>query len=291
MNALLLATACGMALAFGLWAVVGGMTVATEPRLADAIDLLDGALPQPVPSVGRDRLGSWLRARVRRPMTAEMARRLRMIGRPVDHHFTLKAVAAFAGVSTALLATTIGAWLGGAVFAAAAVILVPLGAACYFLPDAILISRDRDLTQDTTEALLSYFDLVTLERLANLSGPQALRAAASVSDATIFVLIRDALERAQLEQRSPYGDLKRLADELQLPALGDIADVMSLDESGASLAGALQARVKELRDAHLTEAKIEASAISERMTFFMVVPALVFAAFFLVPPMLRLLAG
>jgi hypothetical protein len=85
--------------------------------------------------------------------------------------------------------------------------------------------------------------------------------------------------------------LKQLAAELKLPALADIADVMSLDESGASLASALQARVKELRDAHLTDAKVTAAAISERMTFFMVVPALVFAGFFLVPPMLRLLAG
>lgn len=38
------------------------------------------------------------------------------------------------------------------------------------------------------------------------------------------------------------------------------------DESGASLADVLRARVKELRDAHLNAQKIAAQEISERMT-------------------------
>jgi len=85
--------------------------------------------------------------------------------------------------------------------------------------------------------------------------------------------------------------LQRLGRELELPALVDIADVMALDEAGAALSGALRARVRELRDAHLTQAKIAAAAVSERMAFFMVIPSLVFGLFFLVPPVLRLLAG
>jgi hypothetical protein len=49
--------------------------------------------------------------------------------------------------------------------------------------------------------------------------------------------------------------------------------------------------VRELRDAHLTQAKIAASAVSERMALFMVIPSLVFGLFFLVPPILRLVGG
>ena len=66
---------------------------------------------------------------------------------------------------------------------------------------------------------------------------------------------------------------------------------MKLDDSGASLSEALRARVKELRDAHLTRAKIEAAAVSERMTFLMVIPSLIFGLLFLVPPLLRLLGS
>ena len=63
---------------------------------------------------------------------------------------------------------------------------------------------------------------------------------------------------------------------------------MTMDEHGAALAATLRARVKELRDAHLTRQKIAAQEVSERMTVFMVVPAMVFGLIFLVPPLLRL---
>ncbi len=291
MSPALWAAVCGMVLGLGLWSIASGALTRPTLRLSDAIELLDGTLAAPDPATGTDRLGSWVRFKLRRPVGDDTMRRLRMAGRSIDRHFTLKALAGLsAGVATLLLAA-LGSWIVGAGFAAVGVAAAPAAAAAFFVPDVLLAAGDRRASDDATEALLSYFDLVTLERLANLSGSQALRSAAGVSDVTVFVLIAEALERSRLEQRAPYGDLKRLAAELQLPALADIADVMSLDESGASLATALQARVKELRDAHLTEAKVGAAAVSERMTFFMVVPALVFAGFFLAPPLLRLIAG
>ncbi|MBA3022119.1 hypothetical protein [Propionicimonas sp.] len=291
MSSVLWAAFSGVLIAFGAWAIIGGTLIPSAPRLGDALDLLDGRLSQPTPAPGPDLLGSWLQTRLRRPVSDETARRLRMIGRPIERHFTYKAIGAIIGVTAPLFVSVLGAWVLGVGAAAVAVAALPLGLAGFFLPDLLVASGEQDATEDATEALLTYFDLVTLERLANRSGAQALRAAAAVSDITVFAAIREALERARLQQRAPYAELKQLAAELKLPALADIADVMSLDESGASLASALQARVKELRDAHLTDAKVTAAAISERMTFFMVVPALVFAGFFLVPPMLRLLAG
>jgi len=291
MSALVIATLTGCLLGFGAWAVLGGTVVATRPRLDDALDLLDGRLRVAEPAVGPDRLGSWVRTRLNRPVPVATERRLRIAGRSVERHYTTKALLAVAGLVLPLLAAAIAALAVGAAAAPVAAAAPALAVAGFFVPDLLLAAGDDDTSQDATEALLTYFDLVTLERLANLSGTQALRAAAGVSDVTIFAAIRDALERARLEQRPPYPELRRLGTDLELPALVDIADVMSLDESGASLATALRARVKELRDAHLTRAKIQAAAVSERMTFFMVIPALVFAAFFLVPPILRLLAG
>ncbi|MCE1173825.1 MAG: hypothetical protein LWW77_04360 [Propionibacteriales bacterium] len=290
MSPVLVAALAGTLLAFGVWAIAGGVLVPFAPRLGDAFDLLDGRLPAHT-APGPDRLGNWLQARVRRPASPETLRRLRLLGRNLERHFTFKAVGLLIGGLVPLFLGAIGAMAGGVGFAVIGLASIPLAALGFFLPDLLLASGEAAATEDATEALLSYFDLVTLERLANRSGPQALRAAAAVSDITVFVAIREALERARLEQRPPYGELTALAGELGLPALADIADVMSLDEAGASLAGALQARVRELRDAHLTRAKVEASAVSERMTFFMVIPALVFAGFFLIPPILRLMAG
>ena len=53
-----------------------------------------------------------------------------------------------------------------------------------------------------------------------------------------------------------------------------VADVMQLDETGAALSGTLRARVRELRDAHLTSEQIKASAAAEGMTIYMTLPAL-----------------
>lgn len=99
------------------------------------------------------------------------------------------------------------------------------------------------------------------------------------------------MERARLEQQSPYAELRRLSDELKLPELADIADVMQLDETGAALSGTLRARVRELRNAHLTREQIKASAAAEGMTIYMTLPALIFGLIFLVAAMLRILAG
>jgi tight adherence protein C len=291
MNPVLLATACGALVAVGIWAVLQTLLAPVHPRLSDALELLERKPAPADPAEGIDRLGSWLRARLRRPISNTATRRLRMAGRSLDRHYTYKVGLGLAGLFLPLMAAALGGWLIGFTATVVAFSALPLAALGFVLPDLLLAAREKDLEEDATEALLTYFDLVTLERLANQSAPQALRAAASISDVTVFAAIRETLERARLEQRAPYTQLRQLSTELGLPALADVSDVMSLDEAGASLASALQARVRELRDAHLTNAKVAAADISERMTFFMVVPALVFAGFFLVPPILRLLAG
>lgn len=292
MSGLLLATLTGVLLGFGAWALAGTLLPA-RPRLADALDLLDGVLlEEEEPATGRaERVGAWVRARLRRPVPAATSRRLRMAGRSVNRHYAHKVVAALVGLVVPALLGAVVAVVAGAGFAVPAFAGLLCGVLGFFLPDLVLRGADSELTEDATEALLTYFDLVTLERLANASGSQALRSAAAVSDVTVFAVIRDALERARLEQRAPYPELRRLGAELELPALVDIADVMALDDAGASLSGALRARVRELRDAHLTQARIAASAVSERMAFFMVIPSLVFGMFFLVPPVLRLVGG
>lgn len=83
--------------------------------------------------------------------------------------------------------------------------------------------------------------------------------------------------------------MHRLADELRLPELADIADVMRLDEQGAALADALRARVREMRDSHLLEEKLAAHEVSERMTVWMTIPSMVFGMAFLAPPVLKLM--
>ena len=159
----------------------------------------------------------------------------------------------------------------------------------YFVPDLLLGRAQESAQTGAAEAVLAYIELVTLERLTNASATQALHNAAALSDVAVFGQIRTALERARLEQQSPYAELRRLADQLRLPELADVADVMQLDETGAALSSALRARVKELRDAHLTRAQTRAASDAEGMTLYMALPALIFGLIFLIAAMLRIL--
>ena len=92
-----------------------------------------------------------------------------------------------------------------------------------------------------------------------------------------------------MEQTPPWDELRRVADEWAVPELTDFADVMQLEEQGAGLAEVLQARVRELRDAHLSAQRSAAQEASEAMTLWMTIPALQLGVALLVPALLGLL--
>ncbi|MBA8793597.1 Flp pilus assembly protein TadB [Friedmanniella endophytica] len=293
--ALVLAT--GVLVTGGLIALV----VAFVPRTPVLADVVGGLFDEPVSEpvavspegAGRTyRLGAWLARRTPVPLTRRQRRDLELRGIPVAEFYADKAVLAVAGVI--MPAVLVGCWaLLSGTLPVAVPVLVPLlgGVVGFFVPDLQLRARAKDSRTDAGAALLTYIDLVTLERLANASATQALHNAANLSEAPVFRQIRAALERARLEQQSPFVELRRVAERLDLPQLADLADVMQLDESGAALSAALRARVKELRDAHLATQQREANAVSEGMTVFMALPALVFGLIFLVPPLLRIVGS
>lgn len=284
--------------------VVGGLiallvaVIPATPHLADTIGGLGGgAREDPLAMLNQDadsslrseRLGAWVYRRTPFPLTERQRQNLQLRGKTIAEFYADKAVLAIVG---AVLPGLLGAaWC----YAFDLPIMIPAIAALLgaligsWLPDLLLRGAAKGVRADASEALLTYIDLVTLERLANASATQALHNAAALSDSQLFLQIRAALERARLEQQSPYRELRKLAEQLAIPQLADIADVMQLDESGAALSGALRARVRELRDAHLTRAQFEANAMSEGMTLYMTIPALIFGVIFVVPPMMRIL--
>lgn len=288
----------GAVLALGVVLLVGAFRP-RHARLEDALAALADIAPvvatdqadAGASAHGLDRLGAWWVRSRQVVAPADLQRQLRLRGRSLTRHYAYKLVGAALGFLLPIL-VGIALWLGlGESPAMSIVLSLALGIVGFVVPDLLLRGASAEATEDATEALLAFFDLVTLERLANQSGTQALHAAAALSDVPVFADIRAALDRARLQQRAPYNDLKELGRDLDLPALRDLADVMRLDESGASLSTALRARVRELRDGHLTAMKMAASDVSERMTMWMVIPSLVFGLFFLVPPLLTLVTN
>lgn len=282
----------------GGWVIVYAL-VPREIRLSDALLSLEG---QVIEARGQDigptliedsssRLelaGAWIYQHGRLPLPAATARALTLQGRSIGDYFVNKLVLAVGGlVMPGLLAFALRPVTGSVGGIPLAVGLV-FGLLGWFWPDIAMRNQQRQANSDAEEALNSFFDLVVLERLANLSAAQALEAAARLSDVPVFVRIRGALERARLEQRPPWSDLHALARDLDLPPIADMADVMQLDSQGASLADVLSSRVRELRDAHLGRERTRAHEASERMTLWMSIPVLVFAMAFLIPPLLTM---
>lgn len=281
----------------GLFAVGTGLRPRI-PSLSAVFDRMDGpdlaalAVDGPAnPERGGGRLGAWLTRHAPIPVNRRARRMLALRGSSVAEFHADKCVWAVIGALVPSVAA-VGAQILFGIPAPAPVAAGLIGAgAGFFVPDVLLRRDTRRFRGDAAEAVFTYFDLVTLERLANLSAIQAMYSAAALAANPVFAGIDAALSRARLQQQPPYAELRRLADELELPQLADLADVMQLEETGASLSGALRARVRELRDAHLAEAKIAAHDRSEQMTVFMTIPAMIFGLIFLLPPLLRLLGG
>ena len=285
----------GVLLLGGLVTVVAAL-VPAPPGLQPALDHLGGdqspadrhRIDTPAGSTS-ERLGALVYRRSPVPLTPRQRQLLRLQDKPIAEFYADKIVMSVVG---AILPALVGfgwGWMTGrpswwpAGFALNGLVLG------FFVPDLLLRRSGKASQSRAVESLLVFIDLVTLERLANASATEALQSAAALSDVPLFVQIRTALERARLEQQSPYGELRRLADELELPELKDVADIMQLDESGAALSGTLRARVKELRNAHLTREQIAAGAAAEGMTIYMTIPALIFGMIFLGAAMLTLL--
>lgn len=276
-----IAITLGMLAGLGVCLIVAGAWAAPV-RLGDALAVLDRR------AAVSDAQTEARRPRLRLPLTREQQRLLEMQGRDVQDFFAEKLILGATGLLLPGIWLLLQLLLGGNA-SPAALVWTPVGAAIgYFLPDLRLRRGASQQRTAMRSAVHTFFDLVALERLANASATQATASAARVSQAPLFRRITAGLERARMEQVPPWDELRAIAAEWRVPELADFADVMQLEEQGAGLAEVLQARVKEVRDAHLTQQKIEATQASEQMTLWMTIPAMLLGIAFLVPALLRL---
>ena len=285
----------GIMLAAGLVCLVAAVVPAV-PRLDAALERVGADGPTPRTATAdlgavtkpSERLGALLYRLSPIPLSDRQRRALRLQDKPIAEFYADKAVMIIVGAVLPGLAAYVWTLSGASVGTWPALLSLVGAVIGFFVPDLLLRRAADTARSGAVEALLVYIDLVTLERLANASATQALHSAAQLSDCPLFLQIRTALERARLEQQPPYEELRRIADQLHLPELADVADVMQLDETGAALSGTLRARVRELRDAHQTSEQTKASAAAEGMTIYMTLPALIFSLIFLVAAMLKI---
>lgn len=271
----------------------------TQPDLADVAARLSPARtrrPGPVqnPAGAGERLGSWahqvLPARV---WAATPRRELSLLGVSPARHYGKKT--AFAA-GAAVLVPTVSALAAVAGLALPLVIPViatlALAAAAFVVPDLAVREAAKSARIEFTRALSAYIDLVALERNAGAGPRQAMEDAAAVGDSWVFSRIGQELARSRLIGLPPWDALQALSEELGLPELAELGDIMRLSgEEGAQVYATLRARSAAMRAKLTSDDLAEANATSEKMTIPMSALALVFLALLITPSVFRLLAA
>jgi hypothetical protein len=164
-----------------------------------------------------------------------------------------------------------------------------LAALFWFMPNYNAVDDAKQARIEFNRALGAYLELVALERRSGASGQQALAAAAEVGDSWVFKRIERELRRARYMTRAPWDSLHALSEELGVPELDDVADIMQQSgQDGAQIYNSLRARAGALRSAMLSAEVSKANAASERMYIPASLLGVVFMAILVAPAMLRL---
>lgn len=140
-------------------------------------------------------------------------------------------------------------------------------------------------------ALGVYIDLVALERLSGAGARQAMESAAEVGDSWVYTRIAEELQRSRWSGIAPWDALQNLSDELGLPELGDLADVMRMSGEGSQVYENLRARSTAMRSALLNTERSNANAMSERINMPMSMLGVVFMVILITPALLRVMGG
>lgn len=298
MTSLQMAIAAGCAAGLGLTLIIWRL-VPAQPHLGAALDRLAPGRTGPTAAGDQagtlqERAGLWLQRHL--PALAAVrvpTRELAVLRRPVHHYLGEKVLYAALGLLFPPLSTVILTLAGvrlPIVLPALASLL--LAAALSFIPDYNARSDAKAARDEFTRALGAYIDLVALERAGGSGSTQSLEAAAEVGDSWVFQRLREELARARWSGMPPWDGLARLGEELGLPELADLADIMRLSgEQGATVYATLRARSANLRTALLTAEHAKANAAGEAMTLPVSALSLIFLVLLATPSVLRVVFG
>jgi tight adherence protein C len=136
--------------------------------------------------------------------------------------------------------------------------LAVLGA---MVPVVTVRSRARARRDDFTYALSGFVDLVAIALAGGLGVEEALVTCADTGQGWAFGELRRALAQAQLRNEAPWEAFTRLATELGVPELAELAASVTLaGKDGARVTTSITAKAKAMR-AH-AQARVEAAGHS-----------------------------
>ncbi len=151
-----------------------------------------------------------------------------------------------------------------------------------------LRSEANERRRDFRHVVSAFLDLVSMNLAGGRGVPEALSAAAGVSQGWGMVRLRETIENARLQGITPWNALGRLGDEMKVEELRDLAAALALvAEDGAKVRDSLTARAASMRQRELADSETRAQERSQSM----LVAQLLLAAGFLVFLIYPALAG
>lgn len=243
--------------------------------------------PTTGPDTFKDRVGTWTMRHLPGPGGAPV-KDLAVLQIPVHRWYADKLMMGLAGlVGPGILGATLP------LLGFQPPIIFPLGASLalglglYFLPNLNVKQDAVAARKEFSRALIAYMDLVALECNGGSQPRQAMEMAATVSDTWVFVRIREELERSTLSGQTPWEAMQSLSEELELPGLADVGDIMRLAGQDASVYEPLRARSSSMRAAVTNADLARANEIGERLSVPVAVLSLLFTVILVMPAVLR----
>jgi pilus assembly protein TadC len=295
-----LAMVAGALIATGLVLAVWRLAPA-QPDLADVLDRLSphyqrrqAAAAAAPAGDGKERLGLWAMRHLPSGVWGRVpTRELALLRIPLSRFYAEKITFTLLGLVLPGLVTGVYSLMGvqlPLVVPVAGTLVVAVG--MWFIPNLNAHDDARRARAEFSRALGAYVDLVALERNAGSGPRQALEVAAGIGDSWVFQRVGEELARSRWSGQAPWDALTSLADELGLPELADLADIMRLSgEEGAQVYATLRARSLAMRTAMLTAEQGKANEVSERMVLPGTMLGVVFIGLILAPALLRLLSS
>jgi Flp pilus assembly protein TadB len=276
-----------------LWIIAAGLLIGSAaallirelipagPSLRAAIGRLETAARPDGGQPGTSRSRELARVfRALAPWLPVPAADLRLLGHRADDWLASKVLLGLAGLFAVPFVSAIAA-LNGLRTPWTFPVLgsLALGAALFFAPDLVTRVNAAEKRRDFRHALMSYLDLVALERGAGAAPTEALEAAAQVGGGWAFERMAAALDQARRASRPPWEGLSQLADETGISELADLAEIAGIaGNEGARILDTLSSRAESMRSEALAATRAQAGARSTTM----VLPIALLAGGFLI---------
>lgn len=269
-----------------------------QTHLGDALARLRPHVPQASgtdPSIRPDvetRLGVWAQQHLPVPQWGAPAEEdLAIVGRTKAAHYGSRILTSLTGLVIGPLLTVLAALLGLELPVAVPVLgSLVLAAAMWMLPGVELKDKAAQARAEFSHALGAFIEMVALDRLSGSGVPQALHAAAKVGDSWPFQRIESTLKRTEYTGQNPWDALDDLGNQLKLPELTDLADIMRLGGAdGTQIYQSLRARGENMRNTLLNSHISAANQAGERIAIPVGLLVFVLALSTITPAFLRML--